>query len=71
MYNILQPLTLPVCLAWNMISTLGRAWQVQQKHSTCTEESGEGEQAHGNGLRGSNGIYTLRIQEDNSKILAL
>ena len=35
------------------------------------EECGEGEQAHGHLLRGSHGINTLCIQQDNGVILAL
>ena len=35
------------------------------------EECGDGEQAHGPGLRGSDGIDTLIVQQDSGEILAL
>ena len=35
------------------------------------EERGQSQQAHGHGLRGSNGVDAFRIQQDDGKFLAL
>ena len=35
------------------------------------EERGQNQQAHGHGLRGSNGIDAFSIQQDDGKFLAL